>query len=121
MTQSKKNHLSKILLITPPYHAGVVESAGSWMPLSLAVLAGSLSSYKHYDIQIYDAMSKQHDWGKVKEELATRNFDVIAISAITSTFPEAFTENPSSTLPFTITVPKNRILPVCRLTSPATV
>ncbi len=28
-----------MMLVTPPYHAGVVESAGRWMPLSFAYLA----------------------------------------------------------------------------------
>ena len=46
----------KALLITPPYHAGVVESAGVWMPLGLVYLAGSLRAAGHEPI-IYDAMS----------------------------------------------------------------
>ena len=31
----------KILFISPPFHAGVVEVAGSWIPLNLVYLAGA--------------------------------------------------------------------------------
>ena len=36
------NRRAEILLITPPYHSGVVESAGSWLPLSLLYVGGAL-------------------------------------------------------------------------------
>ena len=32
------NRRPEILLVTPPYHSGMVESAGSWLPLGLRVL-----------------------------------------------------------------------------------
>ena len=34
--------IKKILLITPPYHAGVVESAGVWLNVGFVYIAGSL-------------------------------------------------------------------------------
>lgn len=34
--------LRKILLITPPYHSGVVESAGVWLNVGFVYIAGSL-------------------------------------------------------------------------------
>jgi anaerobic magnesium-protoporphyrin IX monomethyl ester cyclase len=47
----------KVLLITPPYHCGVLESAGSWMPLGMVYVAGSLQKSGH-EVRIYDAMTK---------------------------------------------------------------
>jgi len=38
--------LRRVLLVSPPYHCGMVESAGVWMPLGLAYLAGSLRAAK---------------------------------------------------------------------------
>lgn len=43
--------LEKILLITPPYHCGVVESAGTWLPLGFVYLAGALKK-AHYQVEI---------------------------------------------------------------------
>ena len=78
----KKN----ILFITPPYHAGVVESAGRWMPLSFVYLAGSVRKAGFKPI-IYDAMSKQHDIEDIREYLLSIDFDYLAITSITSSLP----------------------------------
>ena len=32
------NERPRLLLVTPPYHSGVVEAAGVWMPLNYAYL-----------------------------------------------------------------------------------
>lgn len=82
----KINRCSNILFITPPYHAGVVESAGRWMPLSYVYLAGALKKHG-YECQIYDAMTKQHTLAEVVEFIKSFDFDVVCMSAITSTFP----------------------------------
>ena len=34
--------IKKILLITPPYHTGVVECAGVWLNVGFVYIAGSL-------------------------------------------------------------------------------
>src|SRR5512139_2176988 len=34
-------HRPRVLLVTAPYHSGVVESAGVWMPLNFAYVAGA--------------------------------------------------------------------------------
>ena len=33
--------MAKILLITPPYHSGVVESAGVWLNVGLSIWPGA--------------------------------------------------------------------------------
>ena len=80
------NESKKILLMTPPYHAGVVESAGRWMPLSLVYLAGAARS-AGFQPEIYDSMTKQHTLPEVIEELGKKEFDYIGVTAVTSSFP----------------------------------
>ncbi|MFQ6675920.1 MAG: cobalamin-dependent protein, partial [Fidelibacterota bacterium] len=78
----------KILLVTPPYHAGVVESAGRWMPLSLVYLAGAVRE-AGFDVKIYDAMTKQHTMKKVATELRLMDPDLVAVTSITSSISVA--------------------------------
>ncbi len=84
LSGSKNNKRRKVLLITPPYHCGVVESAGTWMPLSLVYVAGSLRA-GGYDVEIYDAMSKFDEWPAITERIKHSAPDVIATGAITAT------------------------------------
>ncbi len=77
-----------VLFITPPYHAGVVESAGRWMPLSFVYLAGAARNAGH-SAEIYDAMTKQHTLEDIATRLKATTVDVIAITSITSTLPAA--------------------------------
>ena len=76
----------KVLFVTPPYHAGVVESAGRWMPLSYVYLAGAVRA-AGFDAEIYDAMTLQDTLEGIRDRLRASTFDVIAVSAITSTLP----------------------------------
>jgi anaerobic magnesium-protoporphyrin IX monomethyl ester cyclase len=77
-----------ILLVTPPYHCGVVEVAGSWPPLGLTYL-GAQAERAGWIARIYDAMTLRHDFARVEKELAGMPFDVFATTAITPTFPDA--------------------------------
>jgi anaerobic magnesium-protoporphyrin IX monomethyl ester cyclase len=74
----------KVMLITPPYHCGMVESAGVWMPLGLAYLAGSLQA-AGYDPMIYDAMSLFHDLPEISHTIADNQPDFVAVTAYTAT------------------------------------
>ena len=78
----------RVLLITPPYHSGVVESAGVWMPLSLAYIAGAARA-AGAEVEIYDAMSL----GVTHEDIARRiedaRPDIVALGAITAMEPDA--------------------------------
>ena len=78
----------KIIFITPPYHAGVVESAGRWMPLSFVYLAG-IAREEGYEAVIYDAMTKQHTLKEIEETLRNISPDIVAVTSITATLPAA--------------------------------
>lgn len=58
----------RLLLITPPYHAGVVEAAGSWPNLGFVYLAGQARA-AGFEVQIYDAMTKGHDLETIKARI----------------------------------------------------
>lgn len=76
--------LTKVLLVTPPYHCGMVESAGVWMPLGLASLAGSLRAAR-FDPEIYDAMSLFHDLDQIARRIEDTRPHVVAVTAYTAT------------------------------------
>jgi len=81
MTEPKQ-----ILFMTPPYHCGVVEVAGRWVPLALVYLAGA-AERAGWNATIYDAMTKQHDWTQIEANLKEMTYDAIAVTAITASFP----------------------------------
>jgi anaerobic magnesium-protoporphyrin IX monomethyl ester cyclase len=78
----------KILFITPPYHCGVVEVAGRWMPLTFAYLAGAVRE-AGFEPLIYDAMTKRHDFNEIEKKIREIKPDFVATSAITSSAPDA--------------------------------
>jgi anaerobic magnesium-protoporphyrin IX monomethyl ester cyclase len=78
----------KVLLITPPYHCGVLESAGSWMPLGMVYVAGSLQN-SGYDVKIYDAMTKFHTFDDIKKYITEYSPDAVGTAAYTSSLYDA--------------------------------
>lgn len=76
------------MLITPPYHCGVVESAGTWLPLAFVYLGGSLRQ-AGYQVEIYDAMSKFHTYGEIRHHLEKSQPDVVATGAYTALINDA--------------------------------
>lgn len=78
----------KILFVTPPYHCGVVEVAGRWVPLTFVYLAGAVREADFKPV-IYDAMTKRHGAAEIKKTIADIGPDYVATSAITSTLPDA--------------------------------
>jgi anaerobic magnesium-protoporphyrin IX monomethyl ester cyclase len=80
----KGNRRQKLLLITPPYHCGVVEAAGKWPNLAFVYLAGEAEKVG-YEAVIADAMSKDWDMARIKELLESERPDVVASTAITAT------------------------------------
>ncbi|MBW1744742.1 MAG: cobalamin-dependent protein, partial [Deltaproteobacteria bacterium] len=74
----------EVLLMTPPYHCGVLESAGTWLPTAFVYLAGSLREAGH-SVEIYDAMSKFHTYEQIRIHLSEAQPDVVATGAITAT------------------------------------
>jgi anaerobic magnesium-protoporphyrin IX monomethyl ester cyclase len=77
---SEKN---KVMLITPPYHAGVVESAGRWPNLAFVYIAGELEA-AGFEVDIYDAMSKFHEYEQIRERLREVSPDFVGVTAITA-------------------------------------
>jgi anaerobic magnesium-protoporphyrin IX monomethyl ester cyclase len=78
----------KILFITPPFHAGVVEVAGRWVPLYYVYLAGAVRS-AGFDAEIYDAMTKFVGYEEVEKRIIDSRPDFVAVSTITCTVIDA--------------------------------
>ena len=79
--------IKRVALITPPYHSGVVESAGTWLNVGFVYIAGSLRA-AGYEVDYYDAMSL----GKVtdiKARIEAFKPDVIAITSFTASIIKA--------------------------------
>lgn len=72
-----------ILLVTPPYHAGVVECAGSWLPLGLLYLGGALRR-AGFGAALYDAMTRFDTLDQVRETLRRERPDAVFVSCITA-------------------------------------
>lgn len=83
-----KKKLKKVILVTPCYHCGVLESAGRWLPLGFVYIAGHLRD-AGFDVEIYDAMTKEHTLDDVRAHLEASKPDVVATTAYTSTYPAA--------------------------------
>jgi len=80
--------MKKVLLITPPYHSGVVEAAGTWLNLGFVYIAGSLRK-AGYNPEIYDAMSYFHGYNEIQSRIEDLKPDVVATTAITASIYES--------------------------------
>lgn len=80
--------MNKILFITAPYHAGVVEVAGRWVPLYMVTVAGACQR-AGFECVIYDAMTKEASHDDVRKMIEDVKPDVVAVSTITSTSIDA--------------------------------
>lgn len=78
----------KVLFISPPYHAGVVEVAGRWVPLYFVYLAGALREAGHEPV-IYDAMTKFVEYDAIEAQIREVKPQMVCTSAITCTSPDA--------------------------------
>jgi anaerobic magnesium-protoporphyrin IX monomethyl ester cyclase len=79
---------AKVLLITPPYHSGVVESAGVWLNVAFVYLAGSLRQ-AGYEPVIYDAMSAWHTYDDIRKRIEAERPDVVGTTAFTAEIVDA--------------------------------
>lgn len=85
------NHMGKtrkIMFVTPPYHCGVVEVAGRWIPLNFVYLAGA-ARQAGVEAEIYDAMTKFHGYPEIEARFTASRADYVASTAITSTINDA--------------------------------
>jgi len=78
----------KVLLITPPYHSGVVEVAGRWMPLGLFYIAGALLE-NGFQVNVYDAMTEEHGLNDIRKRIKEFKPDIVACGAYTSSINAA--------------------------------
>lgn len=76
----------RIALVTPPYHSGVVETAGSWPNVAFVYMAGALREAGFEPI-IYDAMTMNHDLEDIARELERMKPDVVLTSCYTPSYP----------------------------------
>jgi len=80
--------MKRILFITPPYHCGVVEVAGRWVPLTFVYLGGVAREVGLEPI-IYDAMTKFHGYEEIRKVITDIKPHYVATTAITSTIVDA--------------------------------
>src|SRR6185369_10837806 len=80
--------IKRVALITPPYHSGVVESAGTWLNVGFVYMAGSLRA-AGYEVDYYDAMSLWHKWPDIRKRIETFRPDVIATTSFTASIGDA--------------------------------
>jgi len=80
--------MKRVLLITPPYHSGVIETAGVWLNVGFVYIAGSLRS-AGYDPIIYDAMSNWHGYEEIARTMESLKPDVVATTAFTAEIVDA--------------------------------
>lgn len=75
--------MKRVALITPPYHSGVVESAGTWLNVGFVYIAGALRA-AGYEVDYYDAMSLWHKWPDIRQRIEAFKPDVVATTAYTA-------------------------------------
>jgi anaerobic magnesium-protoporphyrin IX monomethyl ester cyclase len=80
--------IKRIALITPPYHSGVVESAGTWLNVGFVYIAGALRA-AGYEVDYYDAMSLWHKWDDIRKRIEDFRPDVVATTAYTASIVDA--------------------------------
>lgn len=80
--------MARIMLITPDYHCGVVESAGRWPHLGFVYIAGELRKAGH-QVRVYDAMSKNHRLEEMIRNIAAYRPEVVGTTAFTASLPAA--------------------------------
>lgn len=84
----KRRQRPRLLLVTPPYHCGVVEAAGKWPNLAFVYLGGEAKK-AGYEVTIADAMSKDWDMDRIVSTFEAERPDVVASTAITATVAPA--------------------------------
>jgi anaerobic magnesium-protoporphyrin IX monomethyl ester cyclase len=80
--------IRKVALVTPPYHSGVVETAGTWPNAAFVYIAGALREAGVEPV-LYDAMTMDHDLERIATELERISPDMVLTTAYTSSYPKA--------------------------------
>lgn len=77
-----------MLLLTPPYHCGVVEVAGRWLPLNLLYVA-TAARRAGVEVSLFDAMSRFEGLDRIRAVVRERKPDFVGLGSITATVPAA--------------------------------
>lgn len=80
--------MAKLLLVTPPYHCGVVEVAGRWVPLNLLYVA-SAARQAGLEVVLFDAMSRFEGLEEIRRRVVEEQPDYVTTYSITATAPAA--------------------------------
>jgi anaerobic magnesium-protoporphyrin IX monomethyl ester cyclase len=80
--------IKRVALITPPYHSGVVESAGTWLNVGFVYIAGALRA-AGFEVDYYDAMSLWHKWPDIQKRIEAFRPDVVATTSFTASIVHA--------------------------------
>ncbi|GFO70469.1 magnesium-protoporphyrin IX monomethyl ester cyclase [Geomonas limicola] len=78
----------KVLLVTPPYHYGLTDVLGRWIPLNLVYLAGA-ARQAGAQPEIYDAQVLNHGFPEIEAHLAAAAPELVAVGAVTATANDA--------------------------------
>ncbi|GAB4281474.1 MAG: radical SAM protein [Coriobacteriia bacterium] len=78
----------RVALVTPPYHSGVVETAGTWPNSAFVYIAGALRQ-AGFEPVIYDAMIENDEVEDIVARLEDIRPDVVLTSAYTPSYPAA--------------------------------
>ena len=78
----------KIVFVTPPYHYGLADVLGRWIPLNFVYLAGA-ARQAGLSVEIYDALNQGDDYAAIEKRLRECAADYIACTAITATVNDA--------------------------------
>ncbi|MBU5615430.1 B12-binding domain-containing radical SAM protein [Geomonas azotofigens] len=79
---------NKILLVTPPYHSGIPEISGRWLPLGLVYLAGAARE-AGVEAEIYDAMATGDGYPEIERRMGQTAPRYVATGAMTATVGDA--------------------------------
>ncbi|GFO53614.1 magnesium-protoporphyrin IX monomethyl ester cyclase [Geomonas sp. Red276] len=81
-------NIKRVALITPPYHSGVVESAGTWLNVGFVYIAGALR-VAGCEVDYYDAMSLWHKWPDIEARIRAFKPDLVATTSFTASIAHA--------------------------------
>ena len=77
-----------IIFVTPPYHYGLADVLGRWIPLNFVYLAGA-ARQAGLDAEIYDALNLGAGYPEIEGRLRESGADFVACTAITATVQDA--------------------------------
>lgn len=78
----------KILFVTPPYHCGLSDVLGRWIPLNFVYLAGAVRQ-AGFDAEIYDALNLSHGYPEIEIRFRESGANYVAATAITASVNDA--------------------------------